>query len=96
MTARYTTDELTRLASDRGPFAVDNMRQALIWAAQTLQAADAAVNAERERAVMLQFGLHSIADRDPVELALDPQWSQRMAKATLAQCGVPARFRLQR
>jgi hypothetical protein len=50
MTALYTTADLKALAMDKGPFAPDAMRQALMWAAQTLEAADAAVNAERRRA----------------------------------------------
>lgn len=48
--ARYTTADLIRLADDRGPFFADNARQALRWAARTLEAADAAVQSERLRA----------------------------------------------
>lgn len=46
----YTANELKRLAADRGPFFADNARQALLWAARVLDAADAAVQAERQRA----------------------------------------------
>ncbi len=53
MTARYTTADLEALARDKGPFFADNARQALLWAARTLEAADAAVNAERLRAEAL-------------------------------------------
>jgi hypothetical protein len=48
--ARYTAADLITLANDRGPFFADNARQALRWAARVLEAADAAVQAERRRA----------------------------------------------
>lgn len=54
MTARYTTDELIALSKDEGPFALGNLRQAIVWAAQTLKAADAAVKAEYARAESLK------------------------------------------
>ena len=48
--SRYTAADLVRLADDKGPFFADNARQALRWAARVLDAADAAVQAERQRA----------------------------------------------
>jgi len=48
--SRYTAVDLQRLADDKGPFFADNARQALCWAARVLDAADAAVQAERKRA----------------------------------------------
>ena len=65
MTARYTTDELLKLAKDEGPLALSNLRQAIVWAAQTLEAADAAVKAEYERACWEK----SLADAQPVKQA---------------------------
>jgi hypothetical protein len=44
---------------------------------------DVAVTAERERAEALRSVLRVIAEQDPVELALDPQWSQRIARGGL-------------
>ena len=43
MTARYTHDDLLALAKDKGPHLEGNARQALVWAINTLDAADAAV-----------------------------------------------------
>jgi hypothetical protein len=54
MSARYSTKDLEALAADTGPFAADNMRQALRWAARTLEAADEAVESEYERAQSLR------------------------------------------
>ncbi len=54
MSALYSTKDIYALAADRGPFAVDKMRQALLWAARTLEAADKAVAAEHERAQSLR------------------------------------------
>ena len=50
MNPKYTTDDLLAIANDKGPHFADNARQALKWAALALEAADAAVNAERLRA----------------------------------------------
>lgn len=52
MTARYTPKELRELADSRGknPYWADQVRQALHYAANVLDAADTAVNAERKRA----------------------------------------------
>jgi hypothetical protein len=52
MSARrgYTTDELRALAKDRGPFFAGNARSALLFCADVIDAATAAVEAERRRA----------------------------------------------
>ena len=65
MTARYTNKDLRALANDRGPFAADQMRQALRWAADVLDAADAAVGAERRRADALQAQITAIKGQTP-------------------------------
>lgn len=48
--SRYTQGDLIRIAHDKGPFFRDNACQALMWCARVLEAADSAVQAERERA----------------------------------------------
>ncbi len=50
MTALYTTKELEAIADGMGQIGVNKMRKALRWAARTLEAADAAVQAECLRA----------------------------------------------
>jgi len=47
-----------------------------------LRAEVATLRAERDR---LKMALEEIQQQDPVELALDPQWSQRIAVAALNQ-----------
>ena len=37
---------------------------------------------------ILESGLRSIVEQDAVELALDPQWSQRVARITLTEAGL--------
>lgn len=59
--SRYTASDLMRLANDKGPFFADNARQALHWAARVLDAADAAVQAERERAEAAERKLKELA-----------------------------------
>lgn len=49
MTPYYTTKELLALADDKGPFFADNARQALKWAAHTLDAAQIAIEETRLR-----------------------------------------------
>ena len=76
MTARYTTDELIALSKDEGPFALGNLRQAIVWAAQTVKAADAAVKAEYARAESLK--------PQPVKqalIALVAEWNHRCKTA---------------
>ena len=63
---RYTTEELIALAEDRGPFALDNLRLAIRWAARTLDAADIAVRAEYARAESLKPQPVKQADDDKV------------------------------
>jgi hypothetical protein len=50
VTALYTTKELEAIADGMGQIGVNKMRKALRWAARTLEAADAAVQAECLRA----------------------------------------------
>ena len=55
MTARYTHDELMALSKDKGPLFDGSARQALVWAAATLDAADLAVReTQAEAAAMLR------------------------------------------
>ena len=51
---RYTSEELLALTRDRGPFAMDNMRAALAWAARTIAAADEAVRDNYREIQMLK------------------------------------------
>lgn len=62
----YTPAELLRLTKDRGPFAADRMRAALVWAARTLTAADAAVKAEHARAESALAELRATKERPNV------------------------------
>ena len=50
MKALYATKELEAIADGMGQIGVNKMRKALRWAARTLEAADAAVQAECLRA----------------------------------------------
>lgn len=92
MTARYTTGELLKLAKDEGPLALSNLQQAVVWAAQTLEAADAAVKAEYERACWEK----SRADAQPVKQATTTSGHCQHHKGPRGcqlhnlQCGYPA------
>ena len=91
MEAKYTTEDMQRLASDRGPFAADKMRSALLWAARVLEAADRAVTAERERAeglhadaVLLRRSLGECSGA--LECARHPiEWQRKIDEAVAAE-----------
>lgn len=48
-------------------------------------AAELAISADK-----LADAMRDIAKKDPVEMALDPQWAQRIAKIVLTECGYDA------
>ena len=66
MTALYTTKELEAIADGMGQIGVNKMRKALRWAARTLEAADAAVQAECLRATQA-----SATEREACAKAMD-------------------------
>lgn len=61
MTARYTHDELLALSKDKGPLFDGSARQALVWAAATLDAADLAVRETQAENAALRSALHKLA-----------------------------------
>lgn len=93
--ARYSAADLKRLSEDRGPFARDNMSAALVWAARTLEAAGAAVKAERQRAeqaLELAKTSEAVAKRaEPAEIVCS-KCEMRVLSSCGGKCPVPNRW----